>query len=146
DMHYVEPAPEQGIVFYVSLDGNDVWSGKLAVANKDKTDGPFATIGKARDGIRSLKAQGPLTRPVTVYIRGGLYVLREPLVFAPEDSGTKEFPVTYAAYPGETPVLSGERKLTGWQKLTVEIDRVASTAKGKLWVTDVPKDWQFNQL
>lgn len=84
------PAPEQGTVFYVSPDGNDAWSGKSAVANKDKTDGPFATIGKARDGIRSIKAPGPLTRPVTVYIRGGLYILREPLTFTPEDSGTKE--------------------------------------------------------
>src|SRR5713226_3430050 len=80
DTHYAAPVSEQGIVFYVSPDGNDTWSGKLAAANNDKTDGPFTTIGKARDAIRGLKAQGPLTQPFTVFIRGGLYTLREPLV------------------------------------------------------------------
>src|SRR6058998_2957922 len=59
----------QEVLFYVSPEGNDAWSGKLAATNVDKTDGPFATVGKARDTIRQLKAQGPLTQPVTVYLR-----------------------------------------------------------------------------
>src|SRR5262249_22376330 len=137
---------EGGVVFYVSPGGNDAWSGKLAETNKDKTDGPFATIGKARDAIRSLKAQGPLTQPVTVFIHGGLYVLAESVVFTPEDSGTKECPITYAAYPGETPVLSGGRKITGWKKLTEEVGDISPEARGKLWVAEVPKDWRFHQL
>src|SRR2546426_1570125 len=127
----------QGVVFYVSPDGNDAWSGKLAATNADKTDGPFATIGKARDAIRHLKAQGPLTQPVTVYLRGGLYVLSEPLVFGPEDSGTPQGPIAYAAYSGETPVLSGGRKITGWKRLTGEVAEVSGAARGKLWVAEV---------
>src|SRR6266540_2089217 len=78
----------QEVLFYVSPNGNDAWSGKLAAANADNTDGPFTSVEKARDAIRQLKARGPLTQPVTVYLRGGLYVLSQPLVFSPQDSGT----------------------------------------------------------
>src|SRR5262245_12618441 len=145
---YGAPAPQQGVIFYASPEGNNAWSGKLAAANENRTDGPFATIEKARDAIRDLRAQGPLTQPVTVYIRGGLYVLPEPLVFSPEDSGTQPCPITYAAYPGETPVLSGGRKIPGWKKLTEtgEVSGIDAKARGKLWVADVPKGWRFNQL
>jgi hypothetical protein len=133
-------------MFYVSPSGNDTWSGILAEANESKTDGPFATLGKARDAIRDLKARGPLTQPVTILIRGGFYVLPEPLVFTSEDSGTKECPITYAAYPGEVPVLSGGRRITGWKKLTEEVGNIDVKARGKLWIANVPKDWRFNQL
>ena len=59
-----------GITFFVSKDGNDAWSGKLAVPNAEKTDGPFATITKAKDIIREMKAKQPLSAPVTVMVRG----------------------------------------------------------------------------
>jgi parallel beta-helix repeat protein len=63
-----------------------------------------------------LKAQngGTLVDPVTVYLRGGDYFLDAPLVFGPDDSGTAENPVTFAAYPGETPRVSGGRAIDGW--------------------------------
>jgi parallel beta-helix repeat protein len=140
------PMGQQGVIFYVSPDGHDGWSGKLATANQDKTDGPFATLGRARDAIRNLKARGPIREPVAVSIRGGRYVLAEPLVFTPEDSGTETSPITYAAYPGETPVLSGGTKITGWKRLTDEAAGIAVEARRKLWVADVPEDWRFNQL
>ncbi len=38
------------------------------------------------------------------------------MVFTPADSGTAAAPITYAAYPGEQPVLSGGRAITGWQQ------------------------------
>jgi hypothetical protein len=36
------------IEFYVSLSGNDKWSGKISEPNETKTDGPFVTIDGAR--------------------------------------------------------------------------------------------------
>jgi hypothetical protein len=62
---------------------------------------PFATVGRAREAVRALKAK----KPATVLLRGGTYFFPETLVFTPEDSGTAEAPVTYAAWPGEKPVL-----------------------------------------
>ncbi|MBM3892043.1 MAG: right-handed parallel beta-helix repeat-containing protein, partial [Verrucomicrobia bacterium] len=113
--------------FFVATNGHDGWSGKLAAPNKEKTDGPFATITRARDAVRALKAGGELKEPVTVQIRGGRYWLREPLVFAPEDSGTEKCPITYAAAPGERPVFSGGRDIAGWLR-----------AEGKLWKAQLP--------
>jgi parallel beta-helix repeat protein len=123
-----KPMRNAGAVFYVAPAGSDAWSGRSANANGGKTDGPFASVQKARDAIRALTAKGQVTGPITVYVRGGTYFLPEPLVFTPEDAGTEKAPVTYAAYPGETPLLSGGRKITGWKR----------GEKG-LWNAEVPE-------
>ena len=112
-----------GVVLYVATAGNDAWSGRLPEPNAAGTDGPLATIAAARDRVRELKAQGP----VTVQVRGGTYYLAEPIVFTPEDSGTESHPITYEAYPGERPVLSGGRPVTGW-----------TTTDGTLYRATVP--------
>ena len=39
--------------FYVSPSGSDAWSGTLADPNKQRNDGPFLTLQRARDALRS---------------------------------------------------------------------------------------------
>lgn len=124
--------------WYVAPTGNDGWSGMLADPNADRTDGPFATLQRAQQEVRQRNAGGPST-PITVLLRDGVYRQLEPLVFTPEDSGTEAFPVTYAAYPGEHPAISGGVPITGWKQ------------DGHLWSATVPKTvqgkpWRFNQL
>lgn len=130
------PAPKA--FCYVAPDGNDRWSGKLAKPNPGKTDGPVATIGAAQARVRAALAAGP-AGPLTVLIRGGVYQLPTPLTFSGQDSGSEKTPVTYAAYPGEAPVLSGGTPLGKWRQ-----------GEGKLWVCDVPEvragNWYFHQL
>lgn len=117
---------------YVAPIGNDTWSGKLAQPNADRSDGPLATLRQARDAVRGLNA----SRPVTVELRGGIYRLDDTLEFLPHDSGTEKCPVTYAAYRGEKPVISGGRPITGWKK-----------GEGPLWQAAVPgAGWRFHQL
>jgi len=108
-------APEEAD-FYVAPGGKDSWSGRLAAPNSRKDNGPFATLSAARDAVRKLKAGGQLKKPLRILVRGGTYRLQQPLVFTPEDSGTQSAPITYAAYPGEKPILSGGVELTGWEK------------------------------
>jgi len=133
-------ANEAAATFFVSTDGDDGWSGKLESPNAGKTDGPFATIVRARDAIRAIKADGGLSGPVNVMVRGGTHFLEETIVFGTEDSGTEDCPITYMAYPGEKPVISGGRKITGpWKKhegeiMVCSIDEVKA---GK---------WYFRQL
>jgi hypothetical protein len=103
------------VALFVAPDGNDCWSGTSPDMTANGDDGPFATLQRARDEIRELKAQGKVKGPVSVSVRGGTYYLREPLVFSPEDSGTPTCPVTYCAYRDERPVISGGRRLNGWQ-------------------------------
>jgi hypothetical protein len=104
-------------IFYVATDGNDEWSGRLANVNENRDDGPFATLTRARDAIRQLKFRNDrqLDRPVDVLVRGGTYHFREPLRLSGGDSGTESYPITYAAYPKETPVLTGGMVIEGWQ-------------------------------
>jgi len=107
-----------GLVFYVATNGNDEWTGSAPDLKEGGSDGPFATIARARDAIRAARTAGAVG-PFTVLVRGGDYYLDETLVFGPEDSGTRECPVTYAAYPGETPVISGGLLLEGaWSRGT----------------------------
>jgi hypothetical protein len=123
----------------VAPNGNDAWSGRLAEANAARTDGPFATIERAQAEVRRLKAAGALTQPLTVCLRGGTYRVAQAIEFAPEDSGTTAAPVTYAAYPGERPLISGGRPIGGWRR-----------GPGELWTADVPEAragaWTFHQL
>ena len=57
----------------------------------------------------------------------------------PEDSGTAERPIVWAAYPSEQPVFSGGRRITGWKP-----------GPGKLWQAELPEvragQWYFRQL
>ena len=58
---------------YVSPTGNDSWSGRLSDANAERSDGPLATLARARDLVRELKLSGRLSGPATVWLRGGRY-------------------------------------------------------------------------
>ena len=127
------------IQLYVSPEGNNQWSGALEKPNQARTDGPLATIHRAREAIRRLKKTGPLPGPVQVLIRGGRYFLDEPFRLTPDDSGTATAPITYAAYPNEKPVFSGGRRIVGWKK-----------GSGPLWTVSIPDaragGWYFRQL
>jgi hypothetical protein len=121
--------------FFVAPNGNDAWSGKSAEPNTAGTDGPFASLTRAQQAVRNLKPR----QPVTVHLRGGVYHLEKTLEFTPQDSGTRDCPITYAAYRDEKPVISGGRAITGWRK-----------AEGGQWQTVVPGvrqgQWRFHQL
>ena len=79
-------------VFFVAQNGVDTNPGTFSL--------PFLTIQKAA----SVAAPGN-----TVYVRAGTY--RETVV--PANSGTQAAPITFAAYPGEIPVVSGADLITG---------------------------------
>lgn len=93
--------------FFVAPDGNDRWSGTKAAASRD--DGPFATVARAQAAARQLRPTLKPGQRINVQLRGGRYQLAQPLHFGPEDSG-----LIVAAFPGETPVLSGGRKIDNW--------------------------------
>ena len=149
--------------FFVSPQGSDSWSGTLDTPNATHTDGPFATISRAKLAVRELKSRVYLPKgkaidarysgsshpygrgkDIVVFIRNGFYPLKEPLVFTPEDGGERvetNLPsgafewhhlrdnyVTYAAYPGEKPVISGAVPVNKWEM------------KGNVWVAPFNRD------
>ncbi len=112
-------------VFYVSPDGSDSGDGSL--------NAPFATLAAARDAVR--KVNGNMSGDITVYLRGGDYRLTEPVVFDTRDSGTNGHTVSYKAYAGETPVINGSQKVTGWSKFN-----------DKLWSAPLDRSYKLRNL
>lgn len=75
---------------------------------------PFTSLEQARDAIRTRLAEGPQLRDIVINVRGGTYELDGPLTLTGADSGRNWHTVTWRAAPGETPVWSGSRQVTGW--------------------------------
>jgi hypothetical protein len=126
--------------FFVSSNGSDDWSGALADPNEEKTDGPFATLERARDAVRDLKEMK--STGIVVLIRGGIYPLGETVVFGLEDSGTENIPITYAAYPEEKPVFSSGKGIEGWEKATGDLPGLPQVASSKVWVANVSESFR----
>ena len=115
------------VPLYVAPDGHDDWSGRLPTPNGAGDDGPFATVVAARDAIRALKAEQGLTESIAVLLREGTYTLTETLVLGPDDSGTQAHSITYGAYPGEAPVISGGRLIEGLAEHETEVGVLEAT-------------------
>jgi parallel beta-helix repeat protein len=99
--------------FYVATNGNDKWSGTLSTPDPSGNDGPFATLGRARDTIRELRKKGS-KGAFTVLVRGGVYELKETFVLEPEDSGTEANPLVFRAFENERPILCGTRTINNF--------------------------------
>ena len=130
--------------FYVATDGNDSWSGRLDTPNAAKTDGPFATLERARDAVRDLSKN--VNRDVTVFIRGGTYRLTKTVVFSLEDSAKNSHTATYAAYPSERPVFSSGQPVRGWRRLDEPPKQLPATSRGRVWIADVSDFGKFRSL
>ncbi len=140
------PAGAATLRFYVSPGGNDAWSGKRADVDAAKTDGAVATLKHVRDLVREAKraSGGSAPTAIEVVLRGGNYFLPEPLVLTPEDSGSAACPIRWMAFEGESPVISGGRKIENWENGSLNghpvwMARLGAAAQGKdvfreLWV------------
>jgi len=103
---------------YISPTGNDgTGNGSIGA--------PYATLAKARDMA---------TSGTTVYLRGGTYYLSAPVVFGTANSGTAAAPITYTAYQGEKPVISGGIKIPASTWTTVSGNIVKTTISTNLHV------------
>ncbi len=77
------PAAQTVADLFVSPQGNDAWSGRLAEPNAAKTDGPLATIERAQQVVRQWKGRPGRSGPIVVALRGGTYFLSKPIQFGP---------------------------------------------------------------
>jgi hypothetical protein len=89
----------------------------------------------ARDRVRDVvkHARGD----VVVQLQGGTYRLTSPLQLGVQDSGTPGHKVVYQAAPGQTPILSGAERVTGFTKV--------DTAKN-IYRAKVPKGVDSREL
>lgn len=123
---------------YVSLKGNDMWSGLYAEALPDGSDGPLQSFNAVKERLKELKNRGRLPEHTNVLLRQGVYRFSEPLIFQPKDSAN----ITIAAYEDEQVTISGGREIKGWKETTVN----GKTA----WISFLPEvkaeRWYFKSL
>lgn len=110
--NYLPAAP---LELFVDGKGNDAWSGTQAGANAAGSDGPFATLVRARDEIRRRKQAGKLAEGATVTVGAGVYVLNETFKLAAEDSGTAQAPIVWRGAVGQRPVITGAKAITDFK-------------------------------
>ena len=125
---------------YVATNGNDAWSGLLSDPNQEKTDGPFASLERARNEIRALKQKNlPSKEGITVLLRQGIYSLNEPFELNDRDSGTPTCPISYRAYNRERVRVIGGKSVSGFQKVidANTLNRLPESARGQVYFADL---------
>ena len=128
-------AAAQAATLYVAVNGKDAWTGKLAAANAGKTDGPFATLERARDEIRKMKKAGGLPKGgVTVEVRVGAYQRDKTLELTKDDAGTADSPIVYRARKGEEVRLVAGKVVRGWKPVSDPevLEQLDPAARGKV--------------
>ena len=123
-------ANAEPLALHVAPNGNDAWSGRLAAPNADATDGPLATLERARDELRQRRRTGGVTDGAALLVRAGEYELTKPFQLTAEDSGTAAAPIVYRAFPGEKPVLFGGKRITDFKPFKDNILQADVAAQG----------------
>jgi L-rhamnose mutarotase len=127
---------------YVSVNGAD--------ANLGTKEKPLATLNAAIRKARELRRlnDASVKGGIRIILGKGFYQLHEPVIFRPEDSGTKDSPTEIIA--NARVVLSGGIPIKNWKKLNHTVTGLPKESIGKVWVTDIPNfdgsDLQFRQL
>ena len=140
------PGESFALDIYVSVDGGAQADGSQAK--------PYGSLPDAAKAARALRKAGN-TEPVVIRLREGRHQLNETLVLGLEDGSpttsdeatlpqygagdtTEPAFLTFAAYPGEHPVVSGGVPVTGWKRLETAPAEFPAKAVGKVWVADMP--------
>lgn len=135
------PTPVSTSFLHVSPTGSDT--------NNGSAGAPFLTLEKARDTIRGYSG-GQRAAGVTVYLRGGVHRRTTSFVLSAQDSGSEAAPITYAAFPGEAPILTTTRVISSsqWSPLAAsEHFRVApGVDPARIWEANVTGNARANAL
>ncbi|MCW3093765.1 MAG: L-rhamnose mutarotase [Ferruginibacter sp.] len=129
---------------YVSNKGEDANAGTISQ--------PKASIHSALRQARELRRLNDpsIKNGIHIIVSGGNYFLDEPIRIRPEDAGTNDSPTWIEAAPGGQPVLSGGIQINHWKKVIANIQGISKTARGNVWVADVPlmggRNFEFRQL
>lgn len=101
---------------HVSRLGNDRWSGKLAQPNRAGSDGPFATLERARLAVRDM-GRGGVRGGFEISIHEGTYRFDSTLVLDSTIVTGGRPPTVWGAFGGDRVVFSGSHAVEAFQAL-----------------------------
>ena len=129
----------ESLYLYVAKDGNDAWSGRMAAPSEDRTDGPVATLGRARDVLRRLRQANEIPEGAIVEVGEGTYLVDEAFALTSDDSGTEEAPIVFRAAEGKQVRLLGGNVVTGWKRVedASVLERLDPAARDQLMSADL---------
>lgn len=114
-------------IFHVSPEGKDSNPGTQAA--------PFASLERARDGIRLINHA--MSGDILVVLHGGVYPVLQAIQLGVADSGQNGHQIIYRAAEGEQPVFSGGMTFGNWEALP----------GNQIWKSSLPPETQlFRQL
>lgn len=129
------------VILTLSITATNAKDFHLAPSGDDHNPGtaaqPFATLAHARDQVREWnRTHDP--EDITVWLSGGQYPLAATVSFGVQDGARPGHSITYAAVPGEQPVLSAGRRITGW---------IVRDGRWSVMLPEVARgEWDFAQL
>ena len=143
-----------GVLFLVvSFAGaGEIWVSPSGDDANNGTKG--APLGSVSQALKQAREWRRLSDPriaggIHLILEEGVYVLDKTLFVRPEDSGTEDSP-TFIEAKGTGAVLSGGRKVTGWEKVVKDIPGLPAVAEGNVWVADAPmngnRNLEFRQM
>jgi parallel beta-helix repeat protein len=127
---------QETVLYYISRNGDDTWSGRLPRPNPNLTDGPFASLERAREAVRQSLAAG---EHPGVRIRQGVYRFERTLELDSIDSGSGAFPVVWSCYQNETVRFTGGRAIEGFGVIrdSTVLARIKPQYRDSILVADV---------
>lgn len=125
--------------FHVAPGGSD--------ANPGTPDRPFASLERAREAIRAVKAATGLPDGgVAVVVHGGHYAVRRTFELTAADSGSLQAPVVYRAAEGDRPVFSGGARIKDFEPVRdpAILARLPEGARGRVLQADLRRNGVTN--
>jgi len=125
--------PLYGYEIWVSPNGNDSGDGTK--------QNPYKSIYLAQRKARELRRLNSteISDGISIILKEGEYILDEPLLFRPEDSGTVTSPTTFKTDGKSSAVISGGIEIKNWKILDSKVNGIPNSAESKIWVADIPK-------
>ena len=89
---------------------------------------PFKSLEAAKEYIRNINAD--MSDDIIVNIKSGEYIVEDTLKFSEKDSASNGHKIIYRGIGDTAPVISGGRKITGWELYDKEKNIYRANAKG----------------